>query len=44
MQMFREEYFDVTTDYGLPIPAMIHLRIGPGCQFQTQKSQVLFGL
>ncbi|KGM37580.1 imidazole glycerol phosphate synthase subunit HisH [Streptococcus sinensis] len=33
-----EEYLDVTADYGLPIPAMIHRGSVFGCQFHPEKS------
>ena len=33
-----EEYLDVTSDYGLPIPAMIHRGSVFGCQFHPEKS------
>ena len=33
-----EKYLDVTADYGLPIPAMIHKGSVFGCQFHPEKS------
>ena len=33
-----QEYLDVTADYGLPIPAMIHRGSVFGCQFHPEKS------
>ena len=33
-----EKYLDVTADYGLPIPAMIHRGSVFGCQFHPEKS------
>ena len=33
-----KEYLDVTADYGLPIPAMIHRGSVFGCQFHPEKS------